>query len=144
IWSELLGLDEQSISTSANFFALGGHSLLATQLVNRIEHAAKISLPLREVFNDAKLSHLEGIIDHSKPAIESLPLQPVARDGVIPLSYAQQRLWFLSQLEGSSAHYNMPLALRLRGPLDAAALSRSIEYIVDRHEVLRTRFETVD
>ncbi|MEJ2418408.1 MAG: amino acid adenylation domain-containing protein, partial [Exilibacterium sp.] len=140
-WAELLSVERCEVGRDANFFALGGHSLLATRLVNRIKQHLGRDLPLRHLFEQPVLQHLAATLDQWQPSTESLPLVPVAHTTAPPLSFAQQRLWFLWRLEGDNAHYNIPLALHLRGRLDRAALLASLRAIIARHEVLRTHFE---
>ncbi|MEJ2418786.1 MAG: amino acid adenylation domain-containing protein, partial [Exilibacterium sp.] len=139
IWADLLGFQVCDISVTDHFFRLGGHSLLASRLVNAIYQQLDIELPLTTIFEKPTLFELANELAHHQIATEKLLLEPVDRAQVIPLSFAQQRLWFLANLEGSSAHYNIPLALRFCGKLQKSALIKSINAIVDRHEVLRTR-----
>jgi len=129
-----------------HFFEIGGHSLLATQTISRINAAFSLSLPVRTLFEAPDIESLARQIEAVEPAGRAahLPLVPVPRTGAIPLSFAQQRLWFLTKLEGPSSTYNIPVALRLRGRLDGEALVRAIATIVERHEVLRTRFREAD
>ncbi|WP_158206633.1 non-ribosomal peptide synthetase [Pseudoduganella flava] len=132
-WCEVLGCDTVGLDDS--FFELGGHSLLAARLVARLR-AAGLGLTVRDVFEAPTIA---GQVERAAGVAEAVPaLLPVARDGAMPLSYAQQRLWFLAQLEGITATYNMPHAVRLHGALDIAALRTAIEGMVARHEVLRT------
>ncbi|MEJ2419674.1 MAG: condensation domain-containing protein, partial [Exilibacterium sp.] len=143
IWSELLRIEVSKISVTANFFALGGHSLLATRLINTIRLKMNLELPLTRVFEQPLLSSMAELIAEQKPLSDTHPLNAIERDKRLPLSFAQQRLWFLACLEGDNAHYNIPLALSLTGELDRAAFVHAFEQIVARHEILRTRFETV-
>ncbi|GIV97572.1 MAG: hypothetical protein KatS3mg057_2229 [Herpetosiphonaceae bacterium] len=146
MWSELLDLPRVGIHD--NFFALGGHSLVATQVVSRLRERLQIELPLRALFEGPTIAQLaeriEELRDMSAGATSSdasdLPLERVERTEDLPLSFAQQRLWFLDQLTPGSGVYNVPFAMRLRGPLDVACLERSLNEIVQRHEVLRTTF----
>ncbi|HEY0604518.1 MAG TPA: amino acid adenylation domain-containing protein, partial [Herpetosiphonaceae bacterium] len=143
IWAGVLRLERAGIHD--NFFALGGHSLLATQVISRIRDAFQVELPLRVLFEAPTVAQLaERIVAVQRDAQGLLPppIQPVARDEALPLSFAQQRLWFLDQLEPDSATYNIPAAWRLHGPLDVAALEQSLTTIVERHEALRTIFTT--
>lgn len=152
-WCELLKRDQ--ISIEENFFQAGGHSLLATQLVSRIRSACHVELPLRALFDAPTIAglaaridrhqvdapHVAGDTDQGEQAI-AIVRRP--RDSMARASFAQQRLWFLSQLAPESAFYNLPTAARLRGPLDVTALQRSLSEILRRHESLRTVFQSVD
>ncbi|HSF38969.1 MAG TPA: non-ribosomal peptide synthase/polyketide synthase [Thermoanaerobaculia bacterium] len=145
IWAELLGLPQ--VGTGASFFELGGHSLLATRLISRIREAFRIEIPLRALFEGPTVAALAERVRAAVQAgagLELPPIRPLPRHGELPLSFAQQRLWFLQQLEPDSAAYNISQALRIRGPLDVAAAERTLQEIVRRHEVLRTTFPAVD
>jgi amino acid adenylation domain-containing protein len=141
IWTEVLKLPR--VGVRDDFFALGGHSLLAAKLVSRILQALQVELPLRAVFERPTVEGLAALIEnsrgvHSDPL--NAPLVRTSRTGDPPLSFAQQRLWFLDQLEPGNPLYNVPCAVRISGRLNVAALERSINEIIRRHEILRTRF----
>ncbi|HFZ1794672.1 TPA: amino acid adenylation domain-containing protein, partial [Serratia marcescens] len=138
IWRELLGVER--VGRYDHFFELGGHSLMAVRLANRVQQAGWL-LPLQALFASPVLHVLAQALEVA-PAQEPLPILPVARDGELPLSFAQQRLWFLTQLEGMSETYHIPLALRLHGRLDRQALQHSLDALYARHESLRSRFIT--
>ncbi|WP_387464671.1 amino acid adenylation domain-containing protein, partial [Photorhabdus sp. RM323S] len=143
IWRELLGVEK--ISRYDNFFALGGHSLLAVRMMNRIA-ALGIELPLSTLFKcPSLLACAEEMCAQSGESDRILPaIVPLSREGQLPLSFAQQRLWFLAQLDGVSDTYHIPLALRLRGQLDITAWQHALNLLFARHEALRSVFVTVD
>jgi amino acid adenylation domain-containing protein len=145
IWADVLRVE--TIGIHDNFFDLGGHSLLATQVVSRIHRALQVKMPLRALFETptvAGLAERIGEIHQKEQGLQAPPLLAVPRDQHLPLSFAQQRLWFLDQLEPGSAVYNVPNAVRISGPLNVTALERSLNEIVTRHEILRTTFSTVE
>ncbi|HEY0736330.1 MAG TPA: amino acid adenylation domain-containing protein, partial [Herpetosiphonaceae bacterium] len=144
LWSELLR--QPVIGRRDEFFMLGGHSLLATQLVARVRATLDVELPLRAVFESPTLAGLAARIDalRDTDAARVPPLVVVSRAQALPLSFAQQRLWFLDQLTPHSAAYNMSLARRLCGVLDLSALQQSVNTLVARHETLRTTFQLHD
>jgi amino acid adenylation domain-containing protein len=143
IWAEVLGLDR--VSTSDNFFKLGGHSLLATQAISKIRSTMRIELPLRTLFEQPTLSGLaQHIAGLDASAVGMPPLARAKRDGPLPLSFAQQRLWFLDQLESGSGKYTIPASVRLTGKLNVVILKATLNEIVRRHQVLRTHFAQVD
>lgn len=139
IWQEHLGL--ANVGVHDNFFDLGGHSLLATQVIARVRDAFDVELPLRSIFEAPTISELAGCMNAARRGARGLqppPITPVPRDRNLPLSFAQQRLWFLSQLQAGSTAYNVPAAIQLSGRVDISALERSFHEIVRRHEALRT------
>ncbi len=147
IWAEVLGLERVGIHD--NFFELGGHSLLATRVIARANSVLDVDLALRRMFETPTIAALAAEISVQRAAVSDRAgtrLVRVPRDDrrPIPLSFAQQRLWLLEQLEGELVAYNIPFAARLSGPLDAESLRRALETIVHRHEPLRTTFRLQD
>ncbi|HEU4557572.1 MAG TPA: amino acid adenylation domain-containing protein, partial [Longimicrobium sp.] len=144
IWAEVLRIGRVGVTES--FFELGGHSLLATRVVSRIREVFAVEVPLRALFEGPTVAELAGRVAELRRAERPVlpPVIPVERTGARPLSFAQERLWFIDRLEPGSAVYNMPMARRLVGALDVAALERSVGEIVRRHEALRTTFVEVD
>jgi amino acid adenylation domain-containing protein len=144
IWADILRLDR--VNPEESFFDLGGHSLVATQVLARLREAFQLDLPLRVLFEAPTVASLAREIQamrdggHSGDAALPPRIVPVPRDGPLPLSFAQQRLWFLDQLQPGNPLYNVPLAIRMRGALDAAALEEALNGVAARHEVLRTTF----
>jgi amino acid adenylation domain-containing protein len=143
VWSELLGVEQVGVTES--FFDLGGHSLLATQLVSRLRSLVGLEVPLRALFEHPTVAELAGWLEEQRrgeqpPAPPLVPVPREAREGDLPLSFAQERLWFLDQLAPGNPVYNLPLAIRLRGALHVPALAHSLGEVVARHESLRTVF----
>ena len=142
IWAASLRIEQVGIGE--NFFELGGHSLLATQVISRIRDLLDVDVPLRALFENPTVAGLAEAVERERRAgrrAEAPPIVAVSRSRELPLSFAQQRLWFIQQLEPDSAAYNVLRAVRLRGELDLHAVKHSLQEIVSRHEVLRTRFE---
>ncbi|TDC55919.1 amino acid adenylation domain-containing protein, partial [Actinomadura sp. KC345] len=135
VFAELLGVAR--VGADDDFFALGGNSLIAMRVVSRVRRVLDTELPVRALFEAPTVAGLAALLgggaEPGRPALERRE-----RPGVVPPSYAQQRLWFLNRFEGPSATYNMPLALRVHGPLDVDALRAAIGDLVGRHETLRT------
>jgi amino acid adenylation domain-containing protein len=141
IWSELL--NREGLGVHDNFFDLGGHSLLATQVISAVRSRMGEELPLRELFAHPTVATLAQRVDDLQGKVSHLTplLVHVDRSGHLPLSFSQERMWFLNRLEPDSGVYNIPAALRLSGSLDYRALSRALAAIIDRQEGLRTSFE---
>jgi amino acid adenylation domain-containing protein/non-ribosomal peptide synthase protein (TIGR01720 family) len=163
IWRDVLGLEE--VGVHDNFFELGGHSLLAMQLLSRLRRVLKVDLPLRDLMSTATIAEVARLLTAREAALgqverldylaESLDeagaghlragvIPPRQADEELPLSFAQQRLWFLSQLQPEVALYNCPAAVRLKGRLNAEALVRALSEIIRRHEILRTNFPATE
>ncbi|QRN95171.1 non-ribosomal peptide synthase/polyketide synthase [Archangium violaceum] len=145
VWAQVLGVEKVGIHD--DFFELGGHSLLATQAISRIRLALDVELPLRTLFEARTVEGVAARLGSAGKADHALALSPlrrVDRDRPLPLSFAQQRLWFLDQLMPGNALYGIPAALRLEGQLDVAALEASFKALAARHEVLRTTFQGRD
>ncbi len=144
IFAGVLGLERVGLEES--FFELGGHSLLATQVVSRLREAFGVELPLRELFAAPTVGELAGTVEALRaagPVLPAPPLVRVARDEPLPLSFAQERLWFLDQLEPGGSSYGVPAAVRVSGALDGRIFAAALGEIVRRHEALRTTFASV-
>ena len=145
IWSQVLGVERVGIHD--NFFELGGHSLLATKMVSRMREAFQIEAPLNTLFERPTISGLAQTIraiKDSELGIQAPPIVPVLREQDMVPSFAQQRLWFLDQLEPGNLFYNMPMAVHIEGSFNIAALEYSLNEIIRRHEILRTTYVAVD
>ncbi|NKB76040.1 MAG: amino acid adenylation domain-containing protein [Gammaproteobacteria bacterium] len=143
IWAEVMGVEQ--ISVQGNFFALGGHSLMVTRVISRISAQFGIEIPLQTLFLSPTVEDLAKAIqrlllkdDDGERAIPMIVA--VDRESTLPLSFAQERLWFLDQLNPENPFYNALAALRIRGNLNVDALRKSMKAVVERHEILRTRF----
>ncbi|MYM84903.1 amino acid adenylation domain-containing protein [Duganella sp. FT50W] len=142
IWQELLGLEQ--VGRHDHFFELGGHSLLAVQMMSRLRQMLRVEVPLRQLFSQPVLAAFSQALASAAVAADTV-IVPADRTAPLPLSWAQQRLWFLDQLDhAAGAAYHIPAALRLRGRLDKAALQATLDRIVARHESLRTCFVAQD
>ena len=141
IWSDLLGVER--VGVEDGFFDLGGHSLLGTRLVSRVRETFGVELPLRALFEAPTLAGQARIVEDGQPRMSS-GIPHVPRTGDLPLSFAQERLWFLDRLQPGGSSYNIPAALRLAGRLDVGALAPALAAIVRRHESLRTTFADRD
>ena len=144
IWMDVLGLDDCDVET--NFFSKGGNSLLATQLVSRLNIAFGANVPISTIFDRPTI---EGLATELRAQTRlagwsqtSQPVRVKERSADQQLSFSQERIWFLHQQAPESTAYHMPLAIRFRGPLNAAALEAALARVVDRHEILRTTFES--
>ncbi|HEX3528531.1 MAG TPA: amino acid adenylation domain-containing protein [Thermoanaerobaculia bacterium] len=140
IWAAVLGVER--VGAHDDFFALGGHSLLATQVVSRVREACGVSLSLRALFEAPILEALAGRVEEARQQERqpAPPMRRVPRDGDLPLSFSQQRLWFLEQMEPGNPNLHIAMALHLAGPLHTAALGAALGEVVRRHETLRTIF----
>jgi amino acid adenylation domain-containing protein len=144
IWAEVLGLERVGIHD--NFFELGGHSLLATQAISRLREAFQVEVPLRSLFESPTVATVtESLLQYrAEQKLKAPPIKPASRQGELPLSFAQQRLWFLDQLQPGNPAYNIPAAVRLKGALNVAVLEQTFQEIIKRHEALRTTFNSVE
>jgi amino acid adenylation domain-containing protein len=143
IWSEVLGVTR--VGAHDDFFQLGGHSLLATQVASRIREAFGVDLPLRRIFEASTLAAMAAaVLDTGGDLVSAPPIRPVPRQGPLPLSFAQERLWFLDRLQPGGTAYSVPLALSARGHLDLPVLAAALGEVVRRHEALRTIFAERD
>lgn len=142
IWKQVLNLEH--ISIHDNFFALGGHSLLATRVISQIRQYFSLEIPLRFLFEASTLAELAKEIEVTQLETLGLEIPPISKTEKNPLSFAQQRQWFLAQLEPDSPFYNIPAAIRLQGQLDITLLEQSFNQVIQRHKILRTAFETVE
>ncbi|NJJ59912.1 non-ribosomal peptide synthetase [Pseudomonas sp. B14(2022)] len=145
IWREVLGVPR--IGLRDDFFALGGHSLLATQIISRTRQACDVELPLRTLFEASELGAFAeqvGLIQASGQRNQQTAIATVDRSVPVPLSYSQQRMWFLWQMEPDSPAYNVGGMARLRGVLDVARFEAALQALILRHETLRTTFPSVD
>jgi amino acid adenylation domain-containing protein len=145
IWSEVLRAER--VGADDNFFELGGHSLQATQVISRVREAFQLELPLRLLFESPTITGMAAAVESGlKAARGARPsaVRRVSHEQPLPLSFAQQRLWFIDRMETGSPFYNMPVAILLTGRLDLPALERTLNEVLKRHESLRTSFIVVD
>ncbi len=142
IWSEVIGIER--VGLRDDFFLLGGHSLLATQVISRVREAFAVELPLRSLFEAPRLFSFAARVDAALHGSAGADGPIAARsDDDLPLSFAQERLWFVDRMDPGSTAYNLAMPVRLGGPLDVRALERALGEMVRRHAVLRTRFAVV-
>ncbi|WP_344594355.1 condensation domain-containing protein, partial [Actinomadura vinacea] len=137
IWAQVL--DVERVGAEDNFFELGGDSLLATQVAARIRRVFGAEVPMTALFDEPTVRGLALVIDALGQDDTAPPITPAGRDQDLPLSFAQQRLWFIDQLEPGSTEYNVPSPLRWDEDLDITALNAALAALVARHEALRTR-----
>jgi amino acid adenylation domain-containing protein len=156
LWAEALRV--QQVGIYDNFFEVGGHSLMATRLITAIQARLRVELPLRSLFEAPTIARQAELLtamlfeagrefgpeEAAKALPEQQPIIPVERGSHPPLSFAQQRLWFLDQLEPGSSAYNIPLVFRLSGPLNSTTLEQSLAEIIRRHEIMRTTFAALE
>ncbi|TAE52225.1 MAG: non-ribosomal peptide synthetase, partial [Nostocales cyanobacterium] len=144
IWTQVLKIEKVGIND--NFFELGGHSLLATQLVSRIRASFQVEIPLKNIFTAPTIEQLAQVIETTQKQqanTQQTPIQTRTENQEIPLSYAQQRLWFIDKLEPNSASYNLSAALKIQGELSIEALEISFKTIINRHATLRTNIREI-
>src|SRR6185503_17651529 len=142
IWTQVLKVPD--IGVNQNFFELGGHSLLAVSVISRTRNALNVDLKVGHLFEAPTIAALAHKIDQLSGIQPAPPIKHVSRDQELPLSFAQERMWFLNQLENDSPFYNVPGAFKLTGPLDVSSLQTAFEHITLRHEAFRTRFSVVN
>ncbi|HXI92646.1 MAG TPA: amino acid adenylation domain-containing protein, partial [Blastocatellia bacterium] len=145
IWAGVLDLEQEKIGVNDDFFELGGHSLLATQLISKIRSQLDVDLPLKSLFEDGTVAELAQLIAQAEKN-DIPPIVPVNRAQLdrLPLSFAQERLWFLNELEPGTARYNVPGAVTISGELDVHQLELAFNLVIARHENLRTVFPSQD
>jgi amino acid adenylation domain-containing protein len=144
IWKQLLMAEK--IGLEDNFFEVGGHSLLITQLLSRVRSLFDVEISVRSFFEHSTIASLAGLIDQVRLSNQGIVIPPIRKhpfDQPLVLSFAQQRLWFLEQLQPGTPNYNIPSAVRLKGDLDVDLLQKSLGIILHRHDVLRTSFQTI-
>jgi amino acid adenylation domain-containing protein len=145
LWQEVLRV--KAVGLGDNFFELGGHSLLATQLLSRVREAFGVEVALRKLFEEPTVAglgaHVEQLLKQGA-GVAAPPITRVLRAGPLPLSFAQERLWFIDKLESGNPFYNVPVLITMSGELDVDALERTLMEVVRRHEVLRTHFAEVN
>lgn len=144
VWAKILGVER--VGLTDHFFEMGGHSLLAMQVISQLRQLFGRDVPLRSLFEQPRLQGFVAsvVADTAHAAPSAPPMRVANRDQPLRLSYAQERQWFLWQLDPDSAAYHIPSALRLHGQLDIAALQRSFDALVARHESLRTHVQQTD
>lgn len=140
IWAQVLGLEK--VGVEDNFFQIGGHSLLATRIISRCRQRFHVDLPLRELFESPTVATLALLIERARGQQQAPAITPAPADMRLPLSFAQQRLWFIDQLNPGNVAYLMPGAFRIKGALDIERLDQALKKLVERHSILRTHIKT--
>ena len=140
IWQTVLGRENIGINNS--FFELGGHSLLATQVISRIHSSFQIDLSVRHLFEFPTIGELAIKIEKSTKNQDVTSIRTISRKQMLPVSFAQERLWFLTQLEGNNDVYNMGTVVKLKGELNLNALQKAVEHLCQRHEILRSNIKS--
>jgi len=142
IFSEVLNI--KKVGVFDNFFELGGHSLLATQLVSKVRSSLNVELPLKELFISSNIDALSNYLRTSALESNMTPIDVLENRTNIPLSFSQERLWFIHQLDSESADYNIPIAISMQGSLNIEMVGKSLKMVIARHESLRTVFPSKD
>ncbi|MCJ8274286.1 MAG: condensation domain-containing protein, partial [Psychrosphaera sp.] len=139
IWSQLLEIDASMISATANFFDLRGHSLLCMRLVSEIRARCNVEVSVQNVFEHSTLNALARVVDQGSQGVVRPVLLAIERDGdKMPVSYTQQRLWFIDRMQGGTPEYNLPMAFEVTGQFNTALVTAVFNTIIERHEILRT------
>ncbi len=142
IWQEVLGAS--SIGVLDDLFQIGGNSIVATRIVSRIRKHWDVPLSVRELFVAPTIADLAVAVKRAQQNKDLPPIQFIDRNGSLPLSFVQQQLWLLDQLDPGTAAYNMPVALRIKGKIDTDKFSQAFNLIIQRHETLRSNFRTIN
>ncbi|MHC5595005.1 MAG: amino acid adenylation domain-containing protein [Nostoc sp.] len=145
IWAQLLGLEQ--IGVNDNFFQLGGHSLIATQILSRVRQVFQVELPFQHIFENPTIAGLAQLIEqHSRQEkqLQRPTIQPIAREGLLPVSFAQERVYFIQQLAPESKAYQFQATMRFQGQLNVPVLQQCLNEIVLRHEIFRTTYPAVN
>ncbi|ONI80244.1 hypothetical protein ALI22I_43490 [Saccharothrix sp. ALI-22-I] len=143
-WAEVLGVAPDRVGVEDDFLGLGGDSIQAIRVVSRLRSALDVPLSSGDVFNARTVAGLAALVAERQPAGADDRIAPAPRDATLPLSPAQQRLWFLQRLDPTATDYNTGVGLKLSGPLDEDALRAALDGLVERHETMRTTFDEVD